>query len=120
MAIVLGLRLLVLSSLLGCLYPSFYIQGGEVTRKVTESVTTRSQSGLYLYLPIYIYFYRYNYLRLGEQAMVLWNLLDGGPSHSGPLIGPSESMQCGTLGTNPRHGPTGGSSHTSTMAPFRT
>jgi hypothetical protein len=26
----------------GCLYPSFYIQGGggEVTRKITESVTT--------------------------------------------------------------------------------
>jgi hypothetical protein len=24
----------------GCLYPSFYIQGGEVTRKVTELVTT--------------------------------------------------------------------------------
>jgi hypothetical protein len=23
-----------------CLYPSFYIQGGEVIRKVTESVTT--------------------------------------------------------------------------------
>ncbi len=30
----------------GYLYPSFYIQGGEVTRKVTESVTTRSQSEL--------------------------------------------------------------------------
>jgi hypothetical protein len=25
---------------LECLYPSFYIQGGKVTRKVTESVTT--------------------------------------------------------------------------------
>jgi hypothetical protein len=25
---------------LGCLYSSFYIQGGEVTRKVTESITT--------------------------------------------------------------------------------
>jgi hypothetical protein len=24
----------------GCLYPSFYIQGGEVKRKVTESVKT--------------------------------------------------------------------------------
>jgi hypothetical protein len=24
----------------GCLYPSFNIQGGEVTRKVTESVIT--------------------------------------------------------------------------------
>jgi hypothetical protein len=23
--------------------------------------------------------------------MVLWNHLDGGPSHSGPLLGPSES-----------------------------
>jgi hypothetical protein len=36
----------------GCLYLPFYIQGGEVTRKVTESVTTLSQLGLYLYLPI--------------------------------------------------------------------
>jgi hypothetical protein len=34
--------------------------------------------------------------------MVLWNLLDGGPSNSGPLLGPSESMQGGTLGTNTR------------------
>jgi hypothetical protein len=25
---------------LGCLYPSFYIQGGEVIRKVIETVTT--------------------------------------------------------------------------------
>jgi hypothetical protein len=33
--------------------------------------------------------------------MVLWNLLDGGPSHSGPLIGPSKSMRAGTPGTNP-------------------
>jgi hypothetical protein len=36
----------------GCLYPSFYTQGGEVTRKVTESVTTSSQLGPNLYLPI--------------------------------------------------------------------
>jgi hypothetical protein len=33
--------------------------------------------------------------------MILYNLLDGGPSHSGPLIGSSESMQGGTSGTNP-------------------
>jgi hypothetical protein len=33
--------------------------------------------------------------------MVLSNLLDGGLSHSGPIIGPSESIQGGTLGTNP-------------------
>jgi hypothetical protein len=50
----------------------------------------------------YIYFYRYNYLCLGEDAMVLWNLLDSGPSRSGPLLGTSESMQGGTPGTNPR------------------
>jgi hypothetical protein len=49
-------------------------------------------------LLIYIYFYRYYYLCLG----VLWNLLDCGPSHSGPLLAPSESMWGGTLGTNPR------------------
>jgi hypothetical protein len=34
--------------------------------------------------------------------MVLWNLLDGGPSRSRPLIGPSESIWVGTLGTNSR------------------
>jgi hypothetical protein len=34
--------------------------------------------------------------------MVFWNLLDGGLSHSRPLLGPSESLQGGTLGTNPR------------------
>jgi hypothetical protein len=33
--------------------------------------------------------------------MFLWNLLDGGPSLCGPLLGPSESMRGGTLGTNP-------------------
>jgi hypothetical protein len=47
-------------------------------------------------------FYRYNYLRLGEDAMVLWNLLNGGLSHRGPLLGLSESMRGSTLGTNPR------------------
>jgi hypothetical protein len=35
--------------------------------------------------------------------MVLLNLLDGGPSRSGPLLGPSESMWGGILGINPRH-----------------
>jgi hypothetical protein len=49
----------------------------------------------------YIYFYRYNYLRLGEHAMIIQNLLDGGPSHSWPLRGPFVSMQGGTPGTNP-------------------
>jgi hypothetical protein len=33
--------------------------------------------------------------------MVLWNHLGGGVSHSGPLLGPFESMWGGTLGTNP-------------------
>jgi hypothetical protein len=37
--------------------------------------------------------------------MVLWNLSDGEPSRSGPLLGPSESMQGGTPGTNPRQQP---------------
>jgi hypothetical protein len=37
--------------------------------------------------------------------MVLLNLLDDGPSCIGPLLGPSESMQGGTLGTNPRQQP---------------
>jgi hypothetical protein len=37
--------------------------------------------------------------------MVLWSLVDGGSSHSGHLLGPSESMRCGTLGTNPHQQP---------------
>jgi hypothetical protein len=52
---------------------------------------------------IYIYIYRHNYQRLGEHTVVLWNLLNGVPSHSAPLLGPSESMRGGTPGTNPRH-----------------
>jgi hypothetical protein len=34
--------------------------------------------------------------------MILWNLRDGRLSHSEPLLGPSECMCGGTLGTNPR------------------
>jgi hypothetical protein len=37
--------------------------------------------------------------------MIIWNLLYDGPSHSGPLLGPSESMLAGILGTNPRQQP---------------
>jgi hypothetical protein len=33
--------------------------------------------------------------------MVIWNLLDGGSSHSGPLLEPSKPMRGGTPGTNP-------------------
>jgi hypothetical protein len=36
--------------------------------------------------------------------MILWNLLDGGSSRIGPLLGPSESMRGGIPGTNPRQG----------------
>jgi hypothetical protein len=34
--------------------------------------------------------------------MVFWNLLNGGPSRTGLLLGPSESPRGGTLATNPR------------------
>jgi hypothetical protein len=34
--------------------------------------------------------------------MVFWNLLDGGPSHNGSLLGTFESLQGGTSGTHPR------------------
>jgi hypothetical protein len=34
--------------------------------------------------------------------MIFQNLQDGGPSHSGHLLGPSTSMCGGTPGTNPR------------------
>jgi hypothetical protein len=59
-----------------------------------------NQDSISTYL-FYIHFYRYNHMCLGENVMVLWNLLDGGPSHSGSLLGPSESMRGGTLSTNP-------------------
>jgi hypothetical protein len=36
----------------------------------------------------------------GEHVMVFWNLLDGGLSHNGPLLGPSEFLRGGTLDTN--------------------
>jgi hypothetical protein len=39
---------------------------------------------------------------LGSMS-VLWNHVDDGPSHIGPLLGRSESMQGGTLGTNHCH-----------------
>jgi hypothetical protein len=50
----------------------------------------------------YIYFYRYNFSCLGEHVMFFWNLLYGGASHSGPVLGPSESLRGGTHDTNPR------------------
>jgi hypothetical protein len=34
--------------------------------------------------------------------MILWNLLDGGPSSKGHLFRPFESLRGGILGTNPR------------------
>jgi hypothetical protein len=34
--------------------------------------------------------------------MVLWNVLDDGLSHTRPLLGPSESMRGGIVGTNAR------------------
>jgi hypothetical protein len=34
-------------------------------------------------------------------VLIFWNLLDGGPSHNRPLLGLSESVRGGTLGTNP-------------------
>jgi hypothetical protein len=37
--------------------------------------------------------------------MVLWNLWNGGPSHSGTLLGSSEFIWGGTLGTNPHQQP---------------
>jgi hypothetical protein len=49
----------------------------------------------YIFIDIIIY-------ALGEHAMVLWNLLNGGLTRSGSLLGPFESMRGGTPGTNPR------------------
>jgi hypothetical protein len=48
---VIGVVTVVLLPPGGCPYPSFYIQGDEIS-KVTESIITLSQSGFYLYLSI--------------------------------------------------------------------
>jgi hypothetical protein len=37
--------------------------------------------------------------------MVLYNLVDGGLSHKGPLLGPYKSMSGGTPGANPYQQP---------------
>jgi hypothetical protein len=37
--------------------------------------------------------------------MVFWNLLDGGLTHNGPLLGPYKSLRGGTLGTHPHQQP---------------
>jgi hypothetical protein len=97
----------VVMSLWRCHYPSIYIQGGRCYKEGNRvgynmiPIRTLSLSTCLFY----IYVYRYYYLHLTEHAVVLWNVLDGGPSHSGPLLGPSESMRGGTLGTNPRQQP---------------
>jgi hypothetical protein len=96
----------VLVVLVACLYPSFYIQGGHGYKEGNRvSYNMIPTSTLCLLAFFYIYYYRYNYLRLREHFMVLWNLPDGGPSHSGPLLGPSESLRGGTLSTNPHQQP---------------
>jgi hypothetical protein len=41
-------------------------------------------------------------LNWSMHVMVIWNPLDDGSSHSGPLLRPSESIQGVTPGTNPR------------------
>jgi hypothetical protein len=75
--------IVVYLSLWGCLYPSFYISSRLQHDPNQDSISN---------CLFYILFYRYNYPRLGEHAMVLYNLLDGGPSHSRPLLTLSEYM----------------------------
>jgi hypothetical protein len=75
------------------------------------SSRTLSLLGYFTYILIDI-----NYRRLGEHVMVLWNLLYGGLSRKGPLLGPSESLQGDILGTNPHHSAVGPRSATRSPA----
>jgi hypothetical protein len=84
----------------GVLLPILLYQGGEVIRKVTESVITYPS---YDSISSCIYFYKYNYLHLGGARHGPLIFLDGGLSHSEPLLGSSGFVQGGTPGINPRH-----------------
>jgi hypothetical protein len=84
----------------GVLLPLLLYQGGEVIRKVTESVITYHS---YDSISSCIYFYKYNYLHLGGARHGPLIFLDGGLSHSEPLLGSSGFVQGGTPGINPRH-----------------
>jgi hypothetical protein len=50
--------------------------------------------------------------------MVIWILLYDGPSRSGPLLEPSESIRAGTLDTNPHQHAALFCSHFSILPPF--
>jgi hypothetical protein len=63
------------------------------------SIMTLSLLTYFTYIFIDIIFYV-----LEGHVMVFWNLLDGGSSHSGPLLRPSESLRGDTSGTDPCHG----------------
>jgi hypothetical protein len=88
---------------MGRLYLSFYIQGERGYKKGNRDsyniISIRTLS-----LLVYVtYIFTYNFLCLGEHVMVFWKVLDGGPSHNGPLLRPFESLRGGTPGTNPHH-----------------
>jgi hypothetical protein len=88
-----------------CLYLSFYILSGwgyKEANQVGYNVITIMTLSLLAY---YIYIFIDIILCLGEHITVFWNLLNGGPSHSEPLLGSSESLWDGTRGTNPRQQP---------------
>jgi hypothetical protein len=82
------------------IYSSFDIQGVRGYKQGNRvgynmiSIRALSQLIYFTYIFIHIIFYA-----LGARH----GLLDGGPSHSGPLLRPSESLQSGISGTNPRH-----------------
>jgi hypothetical protein len=68
-------------SLWGCIYPPFISRGMlQGASRLQCDPNHDSISTCLLY--IYIFIYKYNYLRLREHTMFIWNLLDGGLSHS--------------------------------------
>jgi hypothetical protein len=88
----------------GASTPPFISKGGDVTRMVTESVTIWSQLGLYLYLPILHIFFR-DIIIYALGSMPYLESFGWWTESQRTLLGPSESMWGGTLGTNPRQQP---------------
>jgi hypothetical protein len=61
-------------------------------------IRTLSLFAYFIYVSIDITIYA-----LRDTPIVFWSLQEHGLSPSRPLLGLSESMRCGTLGTNPCH-----------------
>jgi hypothetical protein len=97
--------IVVVLPLWGCIYPSFYMQGGRGYKKGNrvsyDMIPIRNLSLLAYFTYIIIVLLSMPWeAHHGPQ-----NLLDGGQSHNRHLLGPFESTRGGTLGTTLRQQP---------------